>query len=161
LPLHITAQGIGLFYFTTKYPSSFSAAKKFRTQTAPILKLLRMIGIPTAAFYQLSPEYIESEFNPFVKDSPNVLYFSMSGGAGKRPVPPYSLMRLYYHYLKKKEGPNDGLVSIKSAMWGTFLGALEIDHMDVMNWNIFRDTRYIYRNICHLLSEKEKGSGIQ
>ncbi len=30
----------------------------------------------------------------------------------------------------KHEGPNDGLVSVKSSQWGTFLGTIDEDHME-------------------------------
>ncbi|PRP79795.1 hypothetical protein PROFUN_12549 [Planoprotostelium fungivorum] len=126
-----------------------------------LLKVMKAVGIPTEAFYQLSPRWLQTEFNPFVLDHPDVLYFSMSGGGGKHPVPSMSLMRLYYKYMKKVEGPNDGLVSIASAKWGEFLGALELDHMDIINWNPWRNTKYIYRNIAYLMATKEKMLGIQ
>ena len=31
-------------------------------------------------------------------------------------------MSLFYHLIRKLEGPNDGLVSVKSARWGDFQG---------------------------------------
>jgi len=35
----------------------------------------------------------------------------------------------------EKEGPNDGLVSIMSARWGTYLGTLEhVNHLDLVGW---------------------------
>jgi triacylglycerol lipase len=33
------------------------------------------------------------------------------------------------------EGPNDGLVSVESAKWGTELGVLEgVNHLDLVGW---------------------------
>ncbi|KAF7799304.1 hypothetical protein EIP86_010536 [Pleurotus ostreatoroseus] len=35
----------------------------------------------------------------------------------------------------EKEGPNDGLVSLQSARWGTYLGTLEgVNHLDLVGW---------------------------
>jgi len=34
-----------------------------------------------------------------------------------------------------KEGPNDGLVSVRSAQWGTYLGTLkDVNHLDLVGW---------------------------
>jgi len=35
----------------------------------------------------------------------------------------------------EKEGPNDGLVSVASSRWGTYLGTLEqVNHSDLVGW---------------------------
>lgn len=35
----------------------------------------------------------------------------------------------------EKEGPNDGLVSVASSKWGTYLGTLsQVNHLDLVGW---------------------------
>lgn len=37
--------------------------------------------------------------------------------------------------IMEKEGPNDGLVSVKSSMWGTYEGTLAgVSHLGIINW---------------------------
>ncbi|KAG7795225.1 hypothetical protein KL929_004356 [Ogataea haglerorum] len=70
--------------------------------------------------------------NRHITDDPNVKYFSY--GASFTP----SIFNVFYPTWKMvypEEGPNDGLVSIKSAKWGEYLGSLEnVDHLDLINW---------------------------
>ena len=33
------------------------------------------------------------------------------------------------------EGPNDGLVSVRSATWGTFMGTERADHLECIGWS--------------------------
>ncbi|KAG7806367.1 hypothetical protein KL921_004764 [Ogataea angusta] len=73
-----------------------------------------------------------ARLNIHITDDPNVKYFSY--GATFTP----GIFNVFYPTWKMvypKEGPNDGLVSIKSAKWGEFLGSLEnVDHLDLINW---------------------------
>ncbi|RIB21809.1 hypothetical protein C2G38_2298426, partial [Gigaspora rosea] len=45
---------------------------------------------------------------------------------------------LYFSYqIIKEEGPKDGLVSVKSAQWGKYMGTVECDHWDLTNrWRL-------------------------
>ncbi len=88
-------------------------------------------GKPNAALTlsELTPEYVQEHFNPYVPDHPAVSYWSIGGRAGKGtdvPINPFLVMpnRLLYRY----EGMNDGLVSVTSATWTNFLGVVEADH---------------------------------
>eukprot|EP00027_Filamoeba_sp_ATCC50430_P007345 CAMPEP_0168551398 /NCGR_PEP_ID=MMETSP0413-20121227/6152_1 /TAXON_ID=136452 /ORGANISM="Filamoeba nolandi, Strain NC-AS-23-1" /LENGTH=232 /DNA_ID=CAMNT_0008581923 /DNA_START=599 /DNA_END=1293 /DNA_ORIENTATION=- len=119
---------------------------------------LRSIGINTEAFYQLTRRYLEEEFNPTVLNHPNVQYYSLSGG-GSHSVPSLSPMRLFHRKLHEVEGPNDGVVSVRSAQWGDFLGTVPLDHLELMNWNIFKDVRYMYSGLASFLAQKERESG--
>jgi len=64
--------------------------------------------------------------------------------------------RFFYNKIFKLEGPNDGLVSVKSAQWGTYLGAVELNHWELLNWNPWKDVRYVYSRIAALLAQKEQ-----
>ena len=45
------------------------------------------------------------------------------------------LPRLSHGIVLEKEGPNDGLVSVSSARWGTYLGTLtDVNHLDLVGW---------------------------
>lgn len=81
---------------------------------------------------QLTPEYA-SLFNQFVKDDPSVKYFSY--GAEFQPTPA-SMFYLTWLYVNKYEGANDGLISLKSAHWGKWMGYVpDVDHADLINWS--------------------------
>ena len=64
-------------------------------------------------------------------------------------------MRPFFKKLYDLEGPNDGLVSVESAKWGTFLGSIEADHLEQINWNWLKDNKSIYRNIATFLARVE------
>ncbi|KAI0842579.1 alpha/beta-hydrolase [Hypoxylon sp. FL0890] len=91
------------------------------------------IGIETGAFEQLTRQYMTEEFNPRTPDDPNVRYFSY-GAIMDRP-PLFSPFRLSHGIITDIEGPNDGLVSVKSSKWGSYKGTLVgVSHLDLINW---------------------------
>jgi triacylglycerol lipase len=78
---------------------------------------------------ELTPEYVEETFNPAVPDHPDVRYWSFGCQAGKgTSVAIDPIFRYLNAYLYDREGPNDGIVSVRSARWGTYLGTVEADH---------------------------------
>ncbi|KAF7543867.1 hypothetical protein G7046_g9917 [Stylonectria norvegica] len=77
---------------------------------------------------------MEDEFNPQTPDAEGVRYFSY--GAKVERVPLLSPFRQSHRILMEEEGPNDGLVSVKSSRWGTYKGTLlEVSHLDLINWS--------------------------
>ena len=81
------------------------------------------------AVSELTPDHMASSFNPDVPDHPSVRYWSYAGQAGRGtdvPLDPffYVLNSIVY----KREGVNDGYVSVDSAKWGTFMGTIDADH---------------------------------
>lgn len=83
------------------------------------------------SIFQLSTDYAY-QFNDLIKDDPNVRYFSY--GARMKPNPT-SMFLITWKIINDNEGPNDGMVSLKSAKWGEFKGFLEdVDHADLINW---------------------------
>jgi len=72
------------------------------------------------------------EFNAAVPDAPQVRYFSVAG----RLEP--SWRKWHFHlperYIHKREGPNDGLVSVASAAYGEATDVWDGDHLDLVNW---------------------------
>lgn len=94
----------------------------------------RMTGMGTAAFAQLTRDFMDREFNPSTPDNPGVRYFSYGAAIQGRP-PLLSPFRLSHRILDKMDGPNDGLVSVESSKWGTYKGTLVgVNHLDLINW---------------------------
>ncbi|KAI5843970.1 triacylglycerol lipase [Morchella snyderi] len=89
-------------------------------------------GLETGAFAQLTTHYMEEKFNKLVPDDPSVRYFSY-GAMAKPGI--MSVFRQSHRIIEEKEGPNDGLVSVKSAQWGTYKGTLVgPTHLGIINW---------------------------
>ena len=71
-------------------------------------------------------------FNNTVPDRTDIQYFSF--GASFNPTWG-SVFRTSHDIIAKEEGPNDGLVSISSAVWGEYKGTLRnVNHLDIINW---------------------------
>jgi hypothetical protein len=89
--------------------------------------LLGMFDSP--AYANLTTNYLTNVFNPRTPDDPRVRYFSVAGRTGPLKIwHPLWLPKLVLDGAGGGEG-NDGLVSLSSARWGEFLGALEgADH---------------------------------
>ncbi|KAF9356611.1 hypothetical protein BGX26_005001 [Mortierella sp. AD094] len=93
---------------------------------------MSMVGIERGAAENLTTYYLQNEFNPNTPDDPDVKYFSF--GASIDPGL-FSRFRFSWNVIVDREGPNDGLVSVKSAQWGTYVRTIpNADHMDLMNW---------------------------
>jgi triacylglycerol lipase len=89
-------------------------------------------GISTGAFSQLTQKYMQEEFNPKTPDVRGVRYFSYGATVEPRLFSPF---RQSHAIIEREEGPNDGLVSIHSAQWGTYKGTLvNVSHLDLINW---------------------------
>ncbi|KAK3937392.1 Alpha/Beta hydrolase protein [Diplogelasinospora grovesii] len=95
----------------------------------------RTTGWETGAFSQLTRKYMTEEFNRKCPDDPTVRYFSYGAMILGRP-PLLSPFRLSHRVIERLEGPNDGLVSVESAKWGTYKGTLVgVNHLDLINWS--------------------------
>ena len=71
-------------------------------------------------------------FNQETPNVPGVRYFSWGATYDPGLIDTWK----YPHsIILEKEGPNDGLVSIESAKWGTYLGTLNhVNHLDLVGW---------------------------
>ncbi|KAI0066489.1 alpha/beta-hydrolase [Artomyces pyxidatus] len=109
------------------------------------LSLLDMLpngGGDGAAFSSLTIEAMR-EFNERTPDVPGVKYFSW--GAVYEPGL-IDTWKWPHSVILEKEGPNDGLVSVESARWGTYLGTLEdVNHLDLVGW--INTARYKWASI--------------
>ncbi|KAG0042740.1 hypothetical protein BGZ83_000123 [Gryganskiella cystojenkinii] len=94
--------------------------------------ILKLVGIERGATENLTTHYLKNEFNPRTPNDPDVRYFSYA--ASFQPGF-FSRFRFPWQVIMDREGPNDGLVSVKSAQWGEFIRTIpNADHMDLMNW---------------------------
>ncbi len=93
--------------------------------------LLQALGAHTQAFYDLTTAACK-EFNKKTPDMPQVRYYSYSGTQRRKDI--YIGLRFSYNIILQREGPNDGLVSVRSAKWGEYLGNLDADHLNLVGW---------------------------
>jgi triacylglycerol lipase len=88
-------------------------------------------GLSRQAFRDLTVQSCK-QFNDQTPDSPNVRYFSVAGHHHLNWGNPG--WGLSFSVVADVEGPNDGIVSIRSASWGEALDVWEGDHMNLVNW---------------------------
>jgi triacylglycerol lipase len=74
------------------------------------------------------------EFNAQIPNHPAVKYCSFSAQKPYDEVSP--MLRWTHAIVDREEGPNDGLVSVPSASWGTHVATLRCDHNELVNWNV-------------------------
>jgi len=100
-------------------------------QEIKIIDLAKKMHIDLEAFKDLSEDAI-MEFNENTPDVPGVSYYSIAGY--KKYVHKREILWAIYNYILRNHGPNDGLVTVESAKWGTFLGTIEADHLEQVGW---------------------------
>jgi len=96
-----------------------------------VMPLLKLIGLPTQGFYDLTTERCRA-FNAEVRDVPGVRYFSVAGRHDGHYLNPEWL--LPYYIVRQQEGANDGVVSLTSATYGESLDVWDGDHLHLVNW---------------------------
>lgn len=98
--------------------------RNFR-ERVPLLLTLEALGVNVDGFSDCRPARCAA-FNQQVPDMPGVRYFSYTAAAPPHRVTP--ALRRAYNILTPLEGPNDGMVSVRSARWGEEVGTLAVDH---------------------------------
>lgn len=93
-------------------------------------RLARSIGLDVGAVEDLTTGRFD-RFNRENPDSPHVRYFSVSAARPWHRVPPFAIHS--HRIIAAAEGDNDGLVSVRSAVWGTHLGTWPADHWHTIN----------------------------
>jgi triacylglycerol lipase len=94
-------------------------------QRVPLLLALEAFGINVNGFRDCQTDACRA-FNGQTPDAEGVRYFSY--GAAVTPPRITPLLRRGWNILTPLEGDNDGLVSVRSARWGEYLGTLSVDH---------------------------------
>ncbi|KAI9283385.1 Alpha/Beta hydrolase protein [Sporodiniella umbellata] len=103
-------------------PSTLTGLNKYKFDKM----LLDCVDAP--AYAHLTTDFCTNYFNTNTPDDPNVKYYSY--GAATKFSAWKSLLNLPGKLVYEKEGENDGIVSVKSAQWGTYVKTLEADHWD-------------------------------
>ncbi|KAG0938416.1 hypothetical protein G6F57_006863 [Rhizopus arrhizus] len=95
------------------------------------IKLDRLIldYFDAPAYAHLTTDFCSNYFNPNTPDDPTVKYYSY--GASSQFSAWSSLLNLPGRMVYEKEGDNDGIVSVKSAQWGTYVKTVQADHWDM------------------------------
>jgi triacylglycerol lipase len=101
---------------------------RFARVLAPVL---RGFGIPADALDDLRTDRC-TRFNEAVPDVPGVRYQSVAGVCAT----PWLGREWAYtaRLVARAEGPNDGLVSVRSATWGEHTDVWTGDHLNLVNW---------------------------
>jgi hypothetical protein len=115
-----------------------SKTKQIKTQTSLSSTILThtMLSrtLDTPAYANLTTSFMQNTFNPMTPDSSDVQYFSFGAvipkeGQDDVGLPIWHPLYLPHKVVTEREGrENDGLVSLKSARWGKFVGKLACDH---------------------------------
>jgi len=113
-------------------------------------------ALDTPAYSNLTTDYCINHFNRNTPNHPSVAYYSF-GAATDLPI--WSPLYFPHQIIKSKEGPNDGLVSVKSAQWGRYIKTAECDHWDLTDrWRIKIGSNFdpveFYLNIVTFLASE-------
>ncbi|KIJ65000.1 hypothetical protein HYDPIDRAFT_27736 [Hydnomerulius pinastri MD-312] len=140
LTTHLTQRTFRVLSLTTiatphhgsTFASHFlSLASTHLPSVLALLELLPNGGGDGKAFESLTREAMEG-FNESTPDVEGVRYFSW--GAEYEPGL-IDTWKYPHSIISSQEGPNDGLVSVQSARWGTYLGTLRnANHLDLVGW---------------------------
>jgi triacylglycerol lipase len=101
---------------------------RFGRLLAPFFQFL---GMSYQAFIDLTTAACR-RFNATVPDMPGVRYLSVAGLCSREWMGPE--WWLPAGIVSKAEGPNDGVVSVASAIWGEHTDVWEGDHLNLVNW---------------------------
>lgn len=130
-----------------------SISQTTNTILHPITRAL-IQAFDTPAYSNLTTDYCVNYFNKRTPNNPSVAYYSYGASTN---VPIWSPLYFPYQIIKEKEGPNDGLVSVKSAQWGKYMGTVECDHWDLTNrWRLKMGSSFdpveFYLNVATFLA---------
>jgi triacylglycerol lipase len=112
----------------------------------------KLVGLDIGAYECVRPGFLEEVFNPQTPNHPSVAYFSFAGE--KKEMASMHPLYLPWRHVQKVEGPNDGLVSVRSATWGNLVEVLDCDHAEQINWCFSYDARRLYRTVVNLLRKE-------
>lgn len=95
-----------------------------------VLRVFTHLGLDISAIKDLTCQQM-SRFSETAPDVPGVRYYSISAAQHWNKIPP--LLLPSFRTIWKAEGENDGLVSVRSAAFGTHLGTWPADHWHMIN----------------------------
>jgi triacylglycerol lipase len=114
----------------TPHRGSSFADWALRRVGAMLRPVFLCLDLPQRAYWDLTNAACRA-FNAEVPDAASVRYFSVAGrheGAWRSPH-----WRLLHQIVTKREGPNDGIVSLGSACYGESCEVWDTDHMALVN----------------------------
>jgi triacylglycerol lipase len=91
-------------------------------------------------------------FNRACPDADSVRYFSVSGQKGDDDKLYTPILRPSHKYVRRREGPNDGMVSVASSKWGVHLGVVDRDHIEQI------DSLALYSKVLSLFQGSRQAS---
>jgi triacylglycerol lipase len=103
----------------------------------PLELALSELGISLEGLKDLTTVSCQAFSAKYVND-PSVAYFSVAGSGREGFIPTASALLLFHHYIFGSTGkPNDGLVTVDSATWGTFdFSTWSADHAEEVGYNL-------------------------
>jgi triacylglycerol lipase len=118
-----------------------------------VRRMLDTIGANVDGLYDLTTTRM-AEFNALVKDSRDVWYSSVVGAVQSETAKVSALLAPGFSYLRKRVGPNDGMVPAASQRWGDVLFEIEADHWAQIGWSAGFDAGPVYVALAERLSER-------
>ena len=132
-----------------------------RVVPRPLREALDTLDLLAGGILELTSSATD-QFNRQYPNAPGVAYFSYAArGRGPLNVTAAPLLPLYYFIRQRTGHDNDGLVTIESAKWGTFVDVWPGDHADMLNHDLNQgplaestalDVRQKYREIVTRLA---------
>lgn len=95
-----------------------------------VMRVFGHLGLEVGAVKDLTRDAAD-RFAEETPDAPGVRYYSVSAARPWTKITP--LLLPSYRVIYKAEGENDGMVSVRSATYGTHLATWEADHWHVIN----------------------------
>lgn len=125
-----------------------------------LVPFMRVIGMSHEAFIDLRTDSC-LRFNEDVPDVPGVRYFSVAGVCERPWIGPE--WELPFRVVNRREGPNDGVVSVASASWGEKTEVWSGDHLNLVNWpnrfavrrGVWHDRAIDYGRIVRRLAQEQ------
>jgi triacylglycerol lipase len=118
-----------------------------------VRRMLDTIGANVDGLYDLTTERM-AEFNLVVKDATDVWYSSVVGALRSETAKVSALLAPGFSYLRKRVGPNDGMVPAASQRWGDVLFEIEADHWAQIGWSTGFDAGPFYVALAEHLAER-------
>jgi len=94
------------------------------------LRLMEFLNLDIQAIADLTTDNCR-RFNESTPDMPGVAYMSIVARAPMRHMPPFAIHS--WKTIHRVEGDNDGLVSVRSGVWGERLAIWPLDHWACIN----------------------------
>lgn len=134
---------------TTTTTNTTSTRSTFDYLPNNLLKVLLLNLLDSPAYSNLSTDFLVHRFNPNTPDNPDVHYFSVAGRTKRKlnlihPLWLPTIVLDEYEERRAREAGlrgHDGLVTVDSARWGTFLGVVDgTDHWEMRGSSAFGST---------------------